>query len=56
VDSAEVGVFKESNKVRLGSLLKGKDGTALKAKVSLVVLSDLTDKSLEWEFSDKKLS
>ena len=36
--------------------LKSHDGAGLETHVSLEVLSDLTDQTLEWQFSDQKLS
>jgi hypothetical protein len=56
VDSAKVGVLEKANKVSLGCLLKGKDSRSLESEISLEVLSDLTHKSLERKFADKKLS
>jgi histone H3 len=56
VDSAQVGVLKEANEVGLSSLLKGKDGRSLEAKVGLEVLSDLTNKTLERELADQEIS
>jgi histone H3 len=55
MDGAQVGVLEESNKVSLSSLLKSKDGRTLESKVSLEVLGDFTDKSLEGELSDQKI-
>ena len=36
--------------------LKGTNGGALESKVRLEVLSNLTDKALEWKLPDKELS
>jgi hypothetical protein len=47
MDGAEVGVLEEADKVRLSSLLKGKHSRALKAQISLEVLSDLADEALK---------
>ena len=55
VDGAKVGILEETDKVSLGRLLEGHDGRALEAEVSLEVLSDLTDKTLEGELADEKL-
>ena len=55
MDSAQVGVFEKSNKVSFAGFLKGHHGTALETQVSLEILSDLTDKTLEGELSDQKL-
>jgi len=56
VDGAQVGVLEESNQVCLGSFLESLDGWSLESQVSLEVLSDLTDKTLEWQLADQKLS
>ena len=56
IDSAQVGVSEETDKVSLRSLLKGHDGGGLETQVSLEVLSDLTDKTLEGQLADQKLS
>lgn len=56
VDGAQVGVLKQTDEVSLASLLKGHDGGALETQVSLEVLGDLTDQTLEGQFADEKLS
>ena len=56
VDGAQVGVLEKTNKVGLASLLEGHDGGALEAEISLEVLGDLTDKTLEGQLADQKLS
>ena len=55
VDSAQVGVLKQTNQVSLGSLLKSHDGRRLEAEIGLEVLSDFTDQTLEGELPDQKL-
>ena len=55
VDGAQVGVLEEADEVGLGGLLKGADGCRLEPKVSLEVLGNLTDETLEWELSDEEL-
>jgi hypothetical protein len=55
VDSAQVGVLEEGDKVGLDGLLESADSRALEAKVRLEVLSDLTDETLERELADQKL-
>jgi hypothetical protein len=55
MDSTKVGVLEKTNKVSLGGLLKGKDGRSLESEVSLEILGDLTNKSLEGELADEKL-
>ena len=56
VDSGKVGVLEERDKVGLSGLLEGHDGARLESEVSLEVLSDLTDETLEGELSDEELS
>ena len=56
VDGAQVGVLEKTNKVGLASLLEGHDGGALEAEISLEVLGDLTDKTLEGQLADQELS
>ena len=56
VDGAQVGVLKETNKVSLTGFLEGHDSRALEAEVSLEVLGDLTNKTLEWQLADEELS
>ena len=56
VDGAQVGVFEKTNKVGLGSLLEGKNGRSLEPKVTLEILSDLTNKTLEGELADEQVS
>lgn len=55
MDGAQVGIFKESNQVGLASFLQGSHSGALEAKVSLEVLGDFTNQSLEGQFSDQQL-
>jgi histone H3 len=55
VDGAQVGVLEEGDEVGLDGLLEGADGGALEAEVGLEVLSDLTDKTLEWQLADEEL-
>ena len=52
VDSSQVGVFEQTDEVSLGRLLKSENGRALEAKISLVILSDFTNKSLERKLAD----
>jgi len=56
MDSAQVGVLEEANQVSFRCLLKSLDSWSLESQVSLEVLGDLTDKTLEWQLSDQKLS
>ena len=56
VDSAQVGVLKQTNEVSLRGLLEGHDGRGLEAQVGLEVLGDLPDKALEGQLADEELS
>lgn len=56
MNRTKVGVFEQGHEVSLNGLLQGTDGRALEAKVGLEILSDFTDKTLEWEFADEELS
>jgi len=56
VDGSQIGVFKERHEVRLSGLLESHDGRGLEAQVSLEILSDLTNETLEGELADQKLS
>ena len=47
VDGAEVGVLKETHQVSLTSLLESHHSGALEPQISLEVLSNLTNKTLE---------
>ena len=61
MNGAQVRVFKHSNKVCFGSLLKGKDGSALETKFSCIlahhfrILSDLTNQALERSLANQKV-
>jgi hypothetical protein len=56
VNGAKIGVLEESNEVSLSSFLKGKNGRPLEAEISLEILSNLTNKSLERKLADEELS
>jgi histone H3 len=55
VDGAQVGIFKEGDKVGLDGFLEGTDGRRLEAKIRLEVLSNLTNQTLERQFADQEL-
>ena len=55
VDGAQVGVLEETYQVSFASLLKGHDGRALEAQLSLEVLGYFTDQTLEGQLADEKL-
>lgn len=56
MDGTEIGVLEESNKVWLGGFLEGQNGWGLESHVGLAFRGELSNKSLEWEFSDQKVS
>ena len=55
VDGTKVDILKEGDKVSLSSLLEGSNGGALETEVSLAVLGNLTDETLEGELADQQL-
>ena len=55
VDGAQVGVFKQTNKVSLASFLKSHYRGALKTQICLEVLSDFSHKTLEGQLADQQL-
>jgi hypothetical protein len=56
VNGSQVGIFEEGNEVSFRGFLKGTNGRGLETKISLEVLSDFTNKTLERELADQKLS
>ena len=55
MDGAQVGVFKQTNKVSLASFLKGHNSGALETQIGLEILSDFSHKTLEGQFADQQL-
>ena len=55
VNGTQVGIFKESNKVGFSSFLKGQDSRSLESKITLEILSNLTNKTLERKLSDEQV-
>ena len=54
MDSAQVGILKKTNEVSFRSLLEGGHCRTLEAKVSLEVLGDLTNQTLEGQLPDQE--
>ena len=54
MDSAQVGILKETHQVSLGSFLECHDSRGLEAEVSLEILSDLTHQALERQLPDQQ--
>ena len=55
VDCAQVGVLEESNQVGLAGLLQSHDGAGLEPQVSLEVLGNFPDQTLEGKLADEEL-
>jgi hypothetical protein len=55
-DDANVGVLKETNHVGLRSLLEGHHSRGLERQISLEVMDKFSDKGLEGQLEDEKLS
>lgn len=56
MDGAQVGVLKQTHQVCLSSLLQSSNGRGLKAQISLKVLSNLTNQTLEGQLAQQQLS
>ena len=56
VDGAQVGVLKQSHQVGFAGLLQSGYSRTLEAEVSLEVLGDLTNQTLEGQLADQELS
>ena len=54
MDGTQVGVFEKSDEVSFRCFLKGRDSRALETQVSLEVLGDFTNQTLEGQFSDEQ--
>ena len=55
VDSAQVGIFEQTNEVGFRGFLERKDGRSLKAKIGLEILSNLANETLEGELADQQV-
>ena len=56
VDGAQVGIFEKTNQVSFRCFLESHDGARLETQVSLEVLGNFTDKTLEGQLADQELS
>ena len=56
MDSTQVGVLKQTNKVSLTGLLQSHDSRALETQVSLEVLGNFSYQALEGKLADQQLS
>nr|DAD45729.1 TPA_asm: hypothetical protein HUJ06_003959 [Nelumbo nucifera] len=55
MNRTEVGIFEETYQICLYCLLKRNNDGALEPKISLEILSNLTNQELEWKFANQKL-
>ncbi len=55
VDSAKVGIFEKTNQVGLSRFLEGQDGRSLESQITLEILGNLTNQTLEGKFSDEEV-
>ena len=56
MNCAEVSVFEDTDQVCFTGFLESHDGRRLESKIGLEVLSNFTNQSLEWKFSEKEFS
>ena len=52
MNGAQVGIFEETSQVALSCFLKGKEGLRLESELSIDTVTDCSDESLEWSFSE----
>ena len=55
MDGAKVGIFEETDEVGLGGFLEGQDRRSLESEITLEILGDLTDQTLEGKLSDEQV-
>jgi len=55
VDGAKVGILEQTDQVSLRRFLQSADGGGLESQVSLEILSNFTDQTLERQFADQEL-
>ena len=55
MDGTKVGVLKQTNNVRLRSLLKGQQSSALESEIVLVILRNFTYQALERKLANQQL-
>jgi hypothetical protein len=56
VDGAKVGIFEERDEVSLDGFLKSTNSGRLESEITLEILSNFTNQTLERKLSDQKLS
>ena len=55
MDCTQIGVLKETSQVSLGTFLESENCRPLKSKVTLEILGNLANKTLEGELADEKV-
>ena len=55
MNSAQVSILKQSNKIRLTRLLQRQNGSRLKPQISLEILRNLTYEALEGRLADQQV-
>jgi len=55
VNGTQVGILKKTHQVGFGGFLKGQDGRSLKSQITLEILGNLTDQTLEGKLSDQEI-
>jgi hypothetical protein len=56
MDGCQVGVFEKTDEVSFAGFLECSNGGGLESQVSLEILGNLTNETLERELSDQELS
>ena len=52
MNGAQVGIFEETSQIALSGFLKCKEGLRLESELSIDTVTDCSDESLEWSFSE----
>ena len=55
MDGTQVGVLKETDQVGFSGLLERQDGGSLESKVTLEILGNFTNKTLEGQLADEQV-
>jgi histone H3 len=55
VDGTQVGIFEKTHQVRFGGFLEGQDGRSLESEITLEILGNLTNQTLEGKLSDEEV-
>jgi len=54
MNSTQIRIFKQTDKICLDSLLKGSNSTALESQIGLEILCNFPDESLEGKLANEK--